>query len=52
MPLFVPLRLHLRRIALYTTTVAVVLALVAGDTPAFAAGKRKARRRKPAGESS
>ena len=43
MPLF------FRRIALFTTTAAVVVALVAGDTPAFAAGKRKARtkRRKP-----
>jgi len=38
-----------RRIALFTTTASLVLALAAGDTPAFAAGKRKARtkRRKP-----
>jgi D-alanyl-D-alanine endopeptidase (penicillin-binding protein 7) len=36
-----------RRIALFTTTTAVVVALLADGTPAFAAAKRKARRRKP-----
>jgi len=34
------------RIALFTTTAALVVALAAGDTPAFAAGKRKARTKK------
>src|SRR6266496_830755 len=36
-----------RRIALFTTMAAVVVALLADDTPALAAGKRKAKRRKP-----
>jgi D-alanyl-D-alanine endopeptidase (penicillin-binding protein 7) len=35
-----------RRIALFTTTASLVIALMAADTPAFAASKRKAKRRK------